>query len=178
MRAEDAAVDVGLVDHHVAEVREDVTPAIVIRQQADVHEIRVREDHVGAPPDSRPLLAGGVAVVDRGPQVRQPVAGEGAELILGQRLRRVEVEGAELRLARKRVENRQVERQRLARRGAGRHQHVLACLRSVPGVPLVAVQLGHGDRLADALIEVRRQFGEPRLARPLDGQMGKLLPGE
>ena len=44
VRAEDAAVDVRLVDDDVAEVREHVAPAVVVRQDADVEHVRVRED--------------------------------------------------------------------------------------------------------------------------------------
>ena len=46
MRAEDAAVDVRLVDDDEAQVRENVSPAVVVREHADVEHVRVREDDV------------------------------------------------------------------------------------------------------------------------------------
>ena len=46
MRAEDASVDVRFVDHDVSEVVQHVRPAVVMRQDADVQHVGVREDHV------------------------------------------------------------------------------------------------------------------------------------
>ena len=94
VRAEDAAVDVRLVDDDVAEVLEHVAPAVVVRQHADVEHVRVREDHVRPLADLPAPLGGRVAVVDRGPQLRHAVAGERPGLVLRERLRRVEVERA------------------------------------------------------------------------------------
>ena len=52
----------------------------------------------GAAADLRARLAGGVAVVDRGPQaLAEPEARERARLVLRQRLGRVEVERARVR---------------------------------------------------------------------------------
>ena len=76
--------------------------------------------------------AGRVAVVDRGAQLGQPERAERAELVLRQRLGRVEVERALLRLARERVEHGQVEGERLAARGAGRDDDVLAARGRLP----------------------------------------------
>ena len=178
MRAEHAAVHVCLVDDDVAEVREDVAPAVVIRQQpmwTMSGFVRITFARLRI---CRPLLGRGVAVVDRRPETGHAVAGQRAELVLGERLRRVEVERAALRLARQRVEHRQVEGERLAGRGAGRHEHVLAAPRGVPRLALVRVEPRHADRLADARIEVRGQVGEARLARRLDGEVRELLAGE
>ncbi len=44
VRAEDAPVDVRLVDDDVTEVREHVAPAVVVRQDADVEHVRVGQD--------------------------------------------------------------------------------------------------------------------------------------
>ena len=44
VRAEDAAVDVRLVDDDVAQVREHVAPAVVVREHADVEHVRVGQD--------------------------------------------------------------------------------------------------------------------------------------
>ena len=74
VRAEDAAVHVRLVDDDVAEVREDVAPAVVVRQDADVEHVRVREDEVRPLADLPAALARRVAVVDRGPQALELAA--------------------------------------------------------------------------------------------------------
>ena len=66
VRAEDAAVDVRLVDDDVAEVREHVAPAVVVREHAHVEHVGVRQDRVGPLADLPAALALGVAVVDRG----------------------------------------------------------------------------------------------------------------
>ena len=55
--AEDAAVGVGLVDDDPVEVGEEVAPALVVGQQADVEHVGVGEDEVVAAADRRPLLA-------------------------------------------------------------------------------------------------------------------------
>ena len=48
VRAEHAAVDVGLVDHDEREVREQLVPSSVVGQDPDVEHVRVREDQVAA----------------------------------------------------------------------------------------------------------------------------------
>ena len=68
--AEDAPVDVRLVDDDVAEVLEDVPPAVVVREDAHVEHVRVREDDVRPLADLPAALGLGVAVVDRRPQPR------------------------------------------------------------------------------------------------------------
>src|SRR5439155_16233914 len=117
--AEDAAIDVRLVDDDIAEVGEDVTPAVVVWQYAQVEHVRVGQDQVRPLADLPAALALGIAVVDRRADTLDVQLAEGADLILRQRLRRVEVERAELRLLGERRENGQVERERLAARGAG-----------------------------------------------------------
>ena len=175
MRAEHAAVDVRFVDDDVAEVCEYVAPAVVVRQQADVHHVGVRQDHVRPLADLPTLLGRRVAVVDRRLQPRQLQLGQRAELILRERLRRIEVERAGLRLARDGVEDGQVERERLPGRGAGRHEHVVAPRRGVPRLALVRVEPVDADRVAHARVETVRQVGKPGLARGLLAQVGELL---
>ena len=137
MRAEDAAVDVRLVDDDVAEVREDVCPAVVVREDADVEHVRVGQDRVRPLADLPTPLVLGVAVVDRRLDARDAQLGEGARLVLGERLRRVEVERAQLRLRRQRVEDGEVERERLAARGPGRDDDVLPAARGRERLRLV-----------------------------------------
>ena len=65
VRAEDAAVDVRLVDDDVGEVGEHVAPAVVVGEDADVEHVRVREHEVRPLADLPPSLRLRVAVVDR-----------------------------------------------------------------------------------------------------------------
>ncbi len=82
VRAEDPAVHVRLVDDDVAEVREDVSPAVVVREDADVEHVRVREHDVRPLPDLPAALARRVAVVDRRPEALEPKLRQRAGLIL------------------------------------------------------------------------------------------------
>jgi hypothetical protein len=112
----------------------------VVRQHPDVQHVGVGQDQVRAAADRRALLLRRVAVVDRGPQVRQLQRVQGARLVLGERLGRVEVERARLAVARERVEHRQVERERLPRRGPGGDDRV--------------ARVGRGERLGLVGIEL------------------------
>jgi hypothetical protein len=58
VRAEDAAVDVRLVDDDVAQVVQHVRPTVVVRQHADVEHVGVREDDVRPAADLPAALAG------------------------------------------------------------------------------------------------------------------------
>ena len=100
MRAEDAAVDVGLVDHDDREVGEQVRPRAVVGQDPEVQHVGVGEHDVRAPADLRARLARRVAVVDRRAHLRAEAEGrERARLVLGERLGRIEVERARARVA-------------------------------------------------------------------------------
>jgi hypothetical protein len=128
-----------------------------VRQDADVEHVRVREDDVRPLADLPAPLARRIAVVDCRAEPLQPELGERASLILRERLRRVEVQRARLRIARYRVEDRKVEGERLPRRGPGRDDDVLATLRSFPCLGLVAVQRGDAGtqkRRRDPWVEV------------------------
>ena len=95
MRPEDAAVDVGLVDDDEAEVVEHVpqrswcgsTPTWSMSGF-----VRIRFDHFDLPARLRRR----VAVVDRGLEPLQAERGERAGLVLGERLRRVQVQRARI----------------------------------------------------------------------------------
>ena len=179
--AEDAAVDVRLVDDDIAEVGEDITPAVVVRQDADMEHVRVGEDQVRPLANLPPLGPGCVAVIDRGLDPWRAELGQRTNLVLGQRLRRVEVERPQLGLAGKGVEDGKVERERLAGRGAGGDDQVLAAGRRVPGRGLMGEELrdaGCGEHVADTRLEVVRDRLEPRGAGGLGGDVGELLAGE
>ena len=166
VRAEDAAVDVRLVDDDEAEVREHVAPAVVVRQDADVEHVRVGQDDVRPLADLPAPLALGVAVVDRRLHALDAEGLQRARLILRERLRRVEVERAALRLAREQVEHGQVEREALPARGARRDDRVAAGAERLPRLGLVGVERGdplRDERRGDARVEVvRKRLGPAR----------------
>ena len=125
-----------------------------------MQHVGVREDQVRRLPDLPPSLRLGVAVVDRRPDAREAEPGDAPRLILGQRLRRVEVERTCGRLADDRVEHGQVERERLARRGPRRDEDVLAARGRLPRLALMGVEAVDADareRRRDARVEARRE---------------------
>src|SRR4029077_4055773 len=118
------------------------------------------------------------AVVDRRPHARHLQTGQRAELVLGERLRRVEVERAPFGLACERVEYRQVEGERLPARRAGDDRDVLAALRRRPGVRLVLVELADAEGLESPAFLRGKPVGErgrPRPARGLRDDVRELL---
>jgi len=156
---------------------EELRPALVRRQDADVHHVGVRKDDGGVAADRGALVLGRVAVVDRRddgaqgfsgvgarrragglcrlasfgagaapdfpslcPPPRQRVRtqrGEVAGLVLGQRFGRVEVQRARLRVARRGVERRDDEAERLPARRPRRHDDVPALGEQVVRLALV-----------------------------------------
>ena len=126
VRAEDTAVDVRLVDDDVAEVGEDVGPAVVVREHSDVEHVRVGQDRVSPFADLPAAFVLGVAVVDRRLHARNLELRERAGLILGERLRWIEVEGAQFGLGGEGVQHRQIEGERLPAGRPGRDDEVLA----------------------------------------------------
>jgi hypothetical protein len=106
VRAEDPAVDVRLVDDHELEVVQEVSPQVVSGQDADVEHVRVREHEVGPAADLAPSLGRGVAVVDRCADGRQAELAERPRLVLRERLRRIEAEGARVPVGGEGVEHR------------------------------------------------------------------------
>ena len=158
--AEDPAVDVGLVDDDVAQVEEQVGPALVVGQEAHV-------EHVGVGQQQAPPLAGHasrrrgrVAVVDGQLDLAARHGAQPADLVLGERLGGVEVEGAGVGLGQQSVEHGQVEAHALARGGAGGDDEVLAALGHVPGRPLVQPERAHAlsaESLGEQGVEAGRQ---------------------
>ena len=181
VRAEHAAVDVRLVDDDVREVREHVSPAVVVGKDADVEHVRVREDRVRPRADLASLLDRRVAVVDRRADALHADRGEAARLVLRERLRRVEVERARLRVARDRVEHGQVERQRLAACRPGRDDEMLASLGRVPRLRLVGVERSDAaplERIGDEGVDAGRQRCEAGGTGGLERDVGDLLSRE
>ncbi|MEJ7566921.1 MAG: hypothetical protein WKF41_01525 [Gaiellaceae bacterium] len=178
MRAEDAAIDMGLVDDHEAKVRKHVSPAVVPRKDPDVEHVRVRQQDVRPLADLPALLGLGVAVVDRRLHAFQLECLERPGLILRERLRGIEVERATLRLPRQQVEDREVEGEALAARGAGRDDQVPARSSRLPRFRLVPPERRdpeRDERGGDARIEIiRERLGA---ARPcgFGAEIGELL---
>ncbi len=168
VRAEHAAVDMGLVDDDDREVREQLGPGGVVGEDADVEHVGVGEHDVRPPADVRARLARGVAVVDR--RAHAPGQAEGRErarLVLGERLRRVEVQRAGFRVAAEHVERRQVEAQRLARGGPGGDDR-----RPVPGgvdrlrlMGVEAFDLQAGERVEHFGVQLCGGVDQLRLTR-------------
>src|SRR5262249_23624714 len=122
-----------------------------------------------------------VAVVDRGPQLGNAERLQRAGLILPERLRRVQVEDTGLRVAGNRIEDGQVERERLAARRAGGDDQMLAAVSGLGGLGLMAVE--RGDALRDeralyARVEVVRERLGNRSPRRLAAEVCDLLPGK
>ncbi len=90
MPAEDAAQRVGLVDHDVAQSPQERRPLRVAWEEADVQHVGVGADHVGVPTYPRSLDVGAVTVVRRGDHSGELEGVEGAQLVVTQRLGRVE----------------------------------------------------------------------------------------
>ncbi len=159
MRAEDAAVGVRLVDDDPAQVRDEVTPALVVGQEPHVHHVRVGEDQVRAAPETRAVLARRVAVVDRVAQVGKLEGRELPRLVLGERLGGVEVERTRLGVEREALQDGQIERERLAGCCAAGRDHVALAA------------------LAQRLVLVRVEALDPGAAQAV-GEDGRQVRGE
>jgi hypothetical protein len=119
MGAEDPAVDVCLVDHDHGEVREEVAPGGVVGEDPDVKHVGVGQHQVRPPADLGALRLRRVPVEDRGPGALDAERVQGSGLVLREGLARVQVQRPGLGVAGEDVERRQVEAERLPRRGTG-----------------------------------------------------------
>jgi len=167
--AEDAAVRVQLVDHHVLEILEEVHPLGVMRQDPRVQHVRVGQHEVGPRPHRAPRVLRGVAVVGEHPHVGQRLRqlGQLGELILSQRLGGKEIEHARLRLLHQGLQHRQVVAEGLAGRGRGHHHQVLALGHRLEGLGLVRVELLDPARL--------ERLDDPRIERGGEGREHRRL---
>ncbi len=171
--AEDTAVDVCLVDDDVREAAKHLGPARVVREDPEVQHVRVREDRVAPLARERSSLAWRVPVVERRPQteaqLRQP-----PRLILGERLRRAEVQGPRAAALEQLLHEGERVGERLAARRPRDDADVPAGARELVGLGLVRVELG--DALCDqrgrhARIDVRGQRDDARERPGLVGAM-------
>jgi hypothetical protein len=90
VRSEDASQDVSLVYSHELEVAQEVAPGLVVRQDADVQHVRVRQDDVRLAAHLGPQRCRRIAVVGCRVDAAQLEGTDLPELILGQRLGRVQ----------------------------------------------------------------------------------------
>jgi hypothetical protein len=94
--AEDASVDVALVDDNEAQRAQERRPPPVAGQQPSVEHVGVGQQQVGVLPRPGAFLVAGVAVVGGGPHAGGQGGGQtaqGAQLVGGERLGRREVQG-------------------------------------------------------------------------------------
>ena len=138
--AEHAPRDVGLVHDHVPQPVQQVAPPGVAGQQRVVQQVGVGQDPVGGAPDRVAFGAVGVPVDDRGADLRQLQRPHRPQLVAGQRLGRGEVDGRGGVVGEDRFDHRQLVGERLARRGPGRHDDVLAGTDAVAHLGLVQVE--------------------------------------
>ena len=139
VRAEDAAVGVGLVDHHPVEPFEEVPPRLVVGQDPDVEHVGVGHHQVRFPADRGPAVPWGIPVVDRVAEAGGIQLGESPGLVLGEGLGRVEVERCRPTGPGQAVEHRQVEGEGFPRGGRGGDDQVrLTGL--APGLHLMGVE--------------------------------------
>ena len=147
VRAEHAAINVGLIEDDEREVREQVAPRGMVREDPDVEHVRIGQHEVAALADRGALGPRRIAVVDRrSDRLVQTELVQRASLILGQRLGRVEVQRAGRPVGAQHLERGQLKAQRLARRRSGRDdrrpsERLLYCL------GLMCVELGDAHAL-------------------------------
>ena len=149
--AEHAPVHVRLVEHHVAELVQELRPALVGGEDADVQHVGVGEQDGRGAPQQRALVLRRVAVVDRRDDARAHEACELARLVLRERLGGEEEERPRLRLLGEGLEHGELVAEALAARRAGADDDVVAGRQQVAGGGLVAVQggdAGRGERFA------------------------------
>ena len=148
------------------------------RLYADVEHVRVREDDVRPLANLPAPLARRVTVVDRRADIRCVQLRQCAGLVLRERLRRIEIERAALRVSRDRVQNGEVEGERLAGRRSGREDQVIAVRSDVERLTLVDVERGVGQRLAQPRVERFRKGRGARLGGRHRFDVGDLLAFE
>ena len=201
VRPEDATIDVHLVDHDCGQIHEKLGPPRVLREDAGMQHVGIREHDARAVANLGALAGGRIAVVGRGRKesgrmgewvstrswrfphsptlpfslspllpCSQPLLPrvQLRQLILRQRLRRVEIERSSGRIGQQAVEDRQVVAERLA---AGRRRNdgdMLAAQARGDRLGLMRIELADASRrhrLNEPGIEARRERRIARAAR-------------
>ena len=146
MAAEDTAVHVRLVQYHVAQLMQELGPAFVARQDADVKHVRVAEEDGRRASQERPLVLRGVPVVDGRDDAGHVEPVELACLVLGERLGGEEEEGARLRVGGEGLEGGQLVAEALAARRPRADDDVVAGRQQVARGGLMTVKRMNAGR--------------------------------
>ena len=158
--AEDPSIGVQLVDHHVAEVLEEVHPLGVMRQDARVQHVGVGQDEIRPCPHRAARVLRRVAVISVHAHVRERLGElrQLRQLILGESLGGKEVQDPRFGLLHEGLQDGQVVAERLAGGGGRDHHEVLALVHDFESPRLMRVQPLHppaSERLDEARIERR-----------------------
>src|SRR4051812_20154795 len=112
MAAEYASIRVELVEDYVPKILEQLGPSWMVRQDARMEHVRIAEDELGTRANCPPCVLGGVAVVGEDAYLvsarrlqRFAHRLELGELILRQRFRRKQIQGATRWILKHRVEH-------------------------------------------------------------------------
>ena len=155
MSPQNPAIDMGLVQHHVAQVSKKGGPGGMVGQNAHAEHIRIRENDMGLTAHPRAGTRRRVAVICAVAYVPQPGMGgqfvQRAQLILGQRLGGKEIKRPSHGIGQDRFECRRVVAERLAAGGAGDHHYVTIGAHTVDGGCLMGVQAPDATALQGGL---------------------------
>ena len=150
MRPEDAAQDVQLVEHDVAQAHEEVGPAAVVGKDADVQHVGIGEHHVGVAPGPRALVCRRISVVGHGHESGDLQGCEGAQLVLGEGLGGEDQEGRTRSWVDGGLGDRELVAERLARGRACRHGHRTTVAGHVDGGRLMRPEAAFWHQLGDS----------------------------
>ena len=139
-----AAVGVQFVQHDIAQATEKARPAWVMRQNALMQHVRVRQDNAAFFPKPAPHVGRGVAVIcaqyELEFRVQFTEAEQAPRLILGQGLGGKHVERCGVRRIQKGFQRGQLIAQRLPAGGRGNNRYVLPLPQSTNGIGLMGVK--------------------------------------
>jgi hypothetical protein len=191
MAAEHAAIGMQLVDDDIPQILEELGPTRVMRKDARMHHVGIAEDEVRTRADRPPGVLRRIAVVREHADLGgRPLLERFAhrlqfsELILGERLRREEVQRPARGILENRVKNRSVVAERLAGRRRRGHDDVSAPERMLDRGRLVCVwrrDPTRGQGLAEPAVERlwKRGVLSGDCGQPADGrhvQIGRVRP--
>ena len=172
MTAQNAAIVVQLIDHHVAQVFKQALPLGVVRQDARVQHVGIGDHQIAAGADGLARVLRRVAVVGEGAHFVAELFGpaiELHELVLRKGLGGEKIKGARFGVLDQLAQDRQVVAQRFARRRRRDHHQVLALASQGEGQRLVRVERGETASLQN-LRQARRQGGREEAPRAVREQ--------
>ena len=145
MTAENAAVRMQFVDDDIAQVFEQARPLGVVRKDAGVQHVRVREHDIGTLPDGLAGVLRGIAIEGVDAEVGTHFLDHGVEfveLIFGEGFGGEQIHGARAWVCQDGVQDGQVVAEGLSAGGWGNDHDVPALLYLVEGFGLMRVKLG------------------------------------